>query len=534
MQDSILNQAIPSGGVMAKCRRYASSVPFLGLIVIIGLLLATIIPFLGYYPTYDGIQYTGCIINAVKKYPFNPLNFRCYDHPFGYTLLLGVTQYLDQGNVMLMYFVNLCISALSIVAVYKLMRLSLIEDSIVTPLFSAGIFGLMPLYVVHILQINLDFALASLFVIFLYFLLSKQRWKAVIFASILVLTKETGIAAYICTILVYLYFFVLLEKESARSKVVRLMDEWPLILPGIIMGGYIFLLLFLLPEGGKLFFHQGGLPPNLLIGLNFDNPSMRAFLAFIFVLNFNWILSGFILVFLFVCPLRWESILQRVKGKYIGFFFVLMLGITFIVTRLHQTFWIPRYVLMCYPILVVIFCLAIVPLFPKKPFRFAVLVSVLVLMYISNFRTIDPFSRKIFGTASVGTKIILSTALSQMNFLYNLEGTDVVYALRKMLEDVPIERDHIFFVVDAAAPPLAEAAKSLPSKAQFLRGTSRPEEITPAGLSAMGNPEYIDYVDTPNSLGRENYEYLKSHYRLVSLKQYKYNGYVLTLHSFVQ
>jgi len=534
VQGNISPKTTAVEGAVTKFGRRIFSAPSLGLFIIIVLLLATIIPFFGYYPTYDGNQYFGCIVNAVNKHPFNLLNFRCFKHPFSYSLLLGATQYLDSGNAVLMYLANFCLASISTVAVYKLVRLSLVEDSIVTPLLSAAIFCFMPLYVVHILQIDLDFGVASFYIIFVFCLLTKRRWCAVLLAIMTVLAKEIGIAAYIGTIFAYLYIFVLMEEEPVRAKIIRLMREWPLIFPVMVAIAYMFFLPLLLPKGEMLFFMQGNLPPNFITGFNLDNASMRAFLAFIFILNFNWILSGLILLSLSLAPLQWKSISQRVKGRYFCFFLLLLLNTTYVVTRLHETFWIPRYALLCLPVLAILFGLAVASLLPRKPYRFVLFLPILVLFYLSNFRTIDPLSMRIFRTAPVGEKAILNVAMSQMNFTYSLESIDVFYALRKMLEDVPHDPKHTLFVLGNTAPPLREAAMSLPPKDRSLRATNRLGEITPEGLDKLGSHERLLYVDIPNSLGNNNYEYLKAHYRLVDSRHYQHNGYVLTTYLFVR
>ncbi|MDD4627963.1 MAG: hypothetical protein PHE68_01045 [Candidatus Peribacteraceae bacterium] len=515
-------------------------VRIIGLLLVIILLLCTIIPFFGVTPFYDGISFVNCFNSGVEQPIFNPLNFRCAGHPFGFLLLIGLTQYIDYQNMMLVHLLNLCIAVGGIIAFYKLLKLFLPHDTRIEQILLTAMYALAPLTVIHIIQPAFDFGLMVFFVIFLYFLLTGKRWWASLIALAVLFTKETGIAVYIGTLSIYALVYILTEGKPWKERVRSLINMWPLCIPGLITIAYYAMLPFLLTENDGIFFPnwKGGETVSLRNILDFDisNVSMQAYLKFIFVLNFNWLLSIFVLAFLLIAFFQRKKASELLGGRNILFTLFLLLTAVVIVTR-FRPYFNPRYILLSYPVLLLSFAQALLFFFRKRFMRLSLLLIIFSLIYCSNFRTIDPLSRWTFGTFSVGAKKMLKIApsINQKDALvYNLESTDISYAQEKLIDDLSPDQNHVLFndvkwTIVGPARPFLQFRRRFPANIQI---TYDQTEITIEGSRKFKDPKLLHYVDYPNFQKGEGFEYMKSHYALDSVKTYEHNGFQITLYTF--
>lgn len=408
------------------------SIECVGLLSLSLAYLSLIIIHRDFVPFWDGGYYYSCIQAAVKQ-NFSLLSFRCADHSsIVYVLYLRLTQYADPGNMFLLYLANAILAIASFVAFFFLATqlfsrwLSSLECILLTWLYAC-----MPVLVAHLFQINLDFGLACFFVLYLSFLCRHRLWLASLFAIAMIFTKETGIAASIASSILYLVFFP--PTGTLREKMNCLL---PLVTPGILVMLYAVLLSVSLGSADKIYWSEGSMikmSMGVVLDMNVADPTMQYMLADIFVLNFQWVLTLLILTWPVVSIFRHQERAPRFgsgdqwNAKEMLFCILLFVICVYAVTR-FRPYNNARYVLLTYPLFVIAFGYALIYVFRERRARLMYLCTALALIFVSNFQTIDPVSRKFYGTFPPGEYPILemipdmhSPLFMRDEMVYNLE-----------------------------------------------------------------------------------------------------------------
>ena len=306
-------------------------------------------------------------------------------------------------------------------------------------------------------------------------------------------------------------------RSEVAELVRRLSRLWPLALPA---------LLFLAYAAYRVYVHAPAVAPGAAIPaaqakviwgsdsarllahmfLRLDpHPFARSALALVFVVGFLWLPSALIGVDAIVGAVR--TVTRRpprpLPGSsegLVAFVLAITAALVWVLTR-YVTFSNARYYLPVYPLLLVAALCAAVRLRIPRRARDAVLAMVVVLLAISATRTIDPVSRRLWGTFPFGERQLLRiTALTgeccgygRDQLAYNLEFTalaavqDGLYArLRPTDKTVFVVHDdaNLFTVgpIDAltgrrtlrrggvVSPPVASAGLVLGSRLQITEG----------------------------------------------------------------
>src|SRR5205823_8781470 len=117
------------------------------------------------------------------------------------------------------------------------------------------------------------------------------------------------------------------------------------------------------------------------------------------------------------------------RGLFIALSLVLLV---YVVTRFRFTNG-ARYVLLVSPFLILAFYHALLSLTRRSLTRVLYLATCALLVFVSNFRTIDIVSRTIFGTFPFGSHQMLNTTslaggLRLDSIVYNLEFLELQYS----------------------------------------------------------------------------------------------------------
>jgi hypothetical protein len=503
-----------------------------------------VVPTLWTSPILDSASYYTCIRDATKG-AFKLHLFRCADHSsIAYVLLVGLTQYIDFGNVQLVYLADALLAAAAGLAFYKLLRLLLgnslseLERAIIL-----GIFFTTPAFLAHIIHINLDFPLACFFVLFLASLLYRRPWFAAFFGAAMAFTKETGMAAYAASFLLFVCIFPLMEWRKTGWK--RAMSEIaPLAIPGMLIVLY-FLLLWM--KGWNA--HWGlGEKDIFLIGFNLAHRTTRGFFIDIFVLNFHWLLSLTICIAIVLASVRFLRG-KRHEGPAVDlrawlFVSLLFLPVLYIVTRFVH--WNnARYTLIAFPLLFLLFAAALASLSRRTLVRIIPLAIVAVTIFLSNFRTLDPLSKAYFGTFQFGSHELLTLNRDSFpwyardDIVYNLEfrmlqgvSQDIVAALHPTPATLFVTNRAGDFFFPPAIDPQTRAPALRFRYAYPLLAKEMSPDITPAVVRLLTPENVFYYVDYPNFFGRPALALARSHFRQIASKTFERSGYTVTLYTF--
>jgi len=501
-------------------------------------------------PFWDARVYFDCVATAVHK-PFDILNFRCAGHPsVMYLWAWGITQYLWPWKPAALYAVNMAVGAASIAAFDGIFRQLFPKASAVERVLAVSLYAFAPLFVVHAIVLNLDYAATALFVVFLYFLLAQRFWWAAVFAIATAFTKETGLAACALAVLAYLIAFVLRPGLSWAQRIAQIRSCLPLALVGAALVVYVLLVEVVRHEGRGII---GAYAPisaisassreDAIWNTNLADPSIRAFLVDIFVLNFQWLYAVIIIIAIGVSiaavgPQHSDD--GRLSRR--GMFLTLSLaGLVYVVTR-YRFSNAARYVLLASPVLILAFYHSLQLVVRHRAIRTTYLAGCAVLVLASNFRTIDPVSRSVFGTIPFGRHALLDMSSFFGNLkldcmVYNLEVLYLGYLYGDVAKDIRPEPGTtvlmgnaiFFFPPDIDGRTYALTTDPGHAVPLFVGLGDVKRDVLASHVRADGGLfYYVAFPNTDNTLLKP----LLNEYPLVAVRKYDRKGYTLDLYTF--
>lgn len=519
-----------------------------GLLLVILAFVAIVASHLDAIPIWDAKAYSYCVEEAIQK-PFDVLNFRCAGHPCIVTALLwSLTQYLWPWNPSLMYATNAVLGAASIAAFDALVRLLYpnrpgAEYTLVTALY-----GLAPLFVAHAIFLNVDYGATAIFVLFLYFLLARRFWLASAFAVALMFSKETGATAYAVAILAYVVAFVLEPRASWRQRIAALRSHAPLAAAPIAVSTYVALVAVFRPDpmgwiNAYAPIHVISDRLEAILNTNLADPGIRSFLADIFVLNFQWLYTAVVVAALGAAMIRVERARDQPmglprRGVFLGTAFV---GLVYVVTRYRFSNG-ARYVLLASPVFILTFYGALLFLCASHIRRVSYLAVCAVLVFLSNFRTLDFVSRSIFGTFPFGSHALLDMqglmgGLKLDSLVYNLEFLQLQYLFGDVVRDLRPQPGTILLMGATTYnfPPEVDgrsyALTANPSRALPLFVAIGDITRTNLAKHVRRDGELFFYIAFANA-DNVQLPILLNEYALVAKKQYERHGYTQDLYTF--
>lgn len=434
------------------------------LLVALAIFIAIGIPYIDLAPSFDGSLYVKCILKNVSQ-PFDLWSFDCFNHPsMLYLFLVSIPQYLSYRNLHLLNGVVLIIGSFSLISFYLLSKKLLPIKSRELLAFTL-IYALYPIGWGAFTVFSPDYGCMAISVIYLSTLVYQRQIISLLIGTLLVLTKEQGIMAYTIITSTYFIFYQLdLSKKQALPRFFSsLITHWYQFFPAIVIITYYSIKSF---SGRSLFWGNHADSSLLTMFLSFDlaSPVTLTQLTDMFVLNFTWLMSFFIICGLLLV-IRQLFITKSLSGNKllnttIGFSFVSVVMMTYMLTR-YKTFTNTRYLVIIYPILLLLFA-ALLFKFVRTPKVRIVILSVFVsLNFASLYRTSDPVSKMIFGTFSFGGHELLSkTSLTKEccgngrdQLAYNLEYIQMFRLEEKVYRELGVKHDDVIVIADSDYPP---------------------------------------------------------------------------------
>lgn len=507
-----------------------------------------------FVPLWDGWETLELWLLKAVSQPFNLLNFDNGGHPsMVYFLILSLGQYLDYGNMKLLYITNAILYSLAIICFWGLLKKVFYKvEANKDILILTFMFAFYPITLAQTFQPMPDFGVFIFYVIFLYSLLSQKRFIAVLSGIGLLFSKEYGLLLYLLT-LFFDFIFVMLTKKINFSNLINYFKSKVIfIFPFILL--VIRTILITRHFRGKGVW-LGVDPSNpVLYNISFS-PEVVAripwsYFVVIFIINFNWILSLF--MFFGAIYIIWN----RNRGNTrILFIFCLFIGSTFILT-LFKTFSNPRYFMALYPLMIILFYFGLVSLIRKKIIRDAILTFVALLFFLTNFLTLDPISKKLYGTFKFGKHEMLKmTSITREccgygrdQLVYNLEYMQFHFILNKIQADIkpnegtiivyhPLEGEYIVSNINKKSYERSFDPKGSLNLFQFVRNywympnTYQPNNIIYPFQDLKMKPEMIYFIEFSNMDNIGSLQMFAKYYLIKEVKIYENWGYEIPVYS---
>lgn len=257
-----------------------------------------------------------------------------------------------------------------------------------------------------------DFVLAVFILIALYFFAIKKYLYYGLFASLVVLTKETGIV-FILSVLAVQVVYIFRDIFLKRPWKKELQSTLFLTVPVLVS---VFWFWFLKISGEKSWsdwnFSETANRGTIytifynLISLNFLNKYAFQNWLQLLVLNFNWL--HWLTIILGSLFLLWEYSLKKalklIRSAAIKTVFIIVLfsALYFLSVLSFQTYTIPRYSLPIIPFLLLATSLSLIKIAQKlKLPEFVLFVFLGIFSFLVLFRSLDPVSTRLWGRINV-------------------------------------------------------------------------------------------------------------------------------------
>jgi hypothetical protein len=377
--------------------------------------IALISGHLSYIPMWDGRAYAECAVEASLR-GFAPFYLRCWGHASHfYVAILAISQLVDSGNGVALIAVNAVVLAVGVAGFHRLTRtvFPAREHELDRALLSA-VFLLQPPFLASALQPGLDLPVL-VGTIWTIALLLERRWFWTAAAGIaLVFSKETGILLYALVLGCYATWLVLRSPGPLAARLRTLLPTWPAVVPLAAVAAYLAFYKIFRPGQHALW--TAGIDTPLV--KQFFVPRVDAYLwsylALLFVLNFAWIPSSWVLADAVVGITRFVRRLPRravdsAEPQVLTFLVLLFAATVYALTR-FLTFSNVRYLMIASALLLIPSFAALLRLSLATRLRRVSLVVYALLLVISAERTVDPISRRLWGTFPFGSHEMLRMA----------------------------------------------------------------------------------------------------------------------------
>jgi hypothetical protein len=225
--------------------------------------------------------------------------------------------------------------------------------------------------------------------------------------------------------------------------------------------------------------------------------------------------------------------------------FVVTLATFLAVTR-YQTYSNYRYISVTGPLLALSACWSLLRLFRQTQPRTALLSLALVLIGISNWYTIDPISKRIYGTFKFGDHAMLPIGSAMRDFAYpgydqlqyNFEFAYLDEAINDVFVAVDPEKNVFTAARGSEFGILTRLLKLNHRRTLRLKGTFDLQYLDAGSLKDQeSKPETVHYIAFPNmgeSARKSDLEQLRAIYDVTETRRYGHGGHYLEVYTMVR
>jgi hypothetical protein len=398
--------------------------------------------FLDAVPRWDSAVYYHALLKSMNHFDFtfnSFLNFNWYNHPsMGFGLITSLFQFLTPYNIYMLNIGSLILGLMGIISFYYLSLYLFGKALKKEVLFLTTLFSINPLFFGVSTAYLPDFGVIVFFLAAIASFFHKRHILSLLFFLLLVFSKETGV--YVYTLFVLFYGFFVILHEIKNIKIDKLYNFLLNIIPGII---YFFYLLYTKgahwTAGKPIVFSL-----DCFFCFSFQPTHFVQNWYVMFILNFSWVLSIIILIFILKKLFLKRNNLVNNNLKinefkslvytFLGFIFFFMVFVIYI---------IPSYMTISIVFLLIIFYNALLNIVRNSRYRIILLSIIAILFFAQNLKNIDFFSQKIFGTFTFGNHEVIKVAseYSCDGLIYNTEYVNIDRLINRFHKDFQISKD---------------------------------------------------------------------------------------------
>jgi hypothetical protein len=525
--------------VTYTAERKATAV-FAGVLAVVCALVATRWQ---YAPVWDGRIYAECIATAAESWSAESL--RCGGHASqAFASLAAQVQMVAPRSAIPLLVTNAVLFLAACLGFFRLVRLVFAESAAIDQALLACAFAAQPAFLAAVVQPGLDLPLLPQFIWAIVFML-ERRWLPVILMGLaLAFTKETGVLLYALVVSCYALTVELRAGGTGGERITRVVRLAPLALPTILFVAY---LLYRSTRPNEQIIWSGSSTNESLVS-QFLVPRLDLYqvnyAVLILVLNFAWIMSAVVALDAFVGMVRLAHREPRravavANGERLRFLTILAIVIGYALTR-FTTFGHTRYFVVVTALVLVLFYASLVRLEMPMVARRAIIGSYAALLLVSATRTVDPVSRRIYGTFEFGSHRLLhmtrvtgeccGMGLDQL--VYNLQFTafdalvsDAFAALRPGDSSLVVVPDSTSWILIEGLDPR--------TRRRTLATTNivRPRVMEPRHLVTLRRrPTVGYYVALPNGDDARARRQLETVYSVGPERRFRRYGYSLSVY----
>lgn len=413
-----------------------------------------------YVPIWDSWIYANCVEEAAA-HPLQLERYGCAGHfSHAYVFLLASSHWLGLPGMRGILLVNAMLGMRAIAALYGIARAALPGESYrLDCAILASAWAFHPIFFASAVFVNIDFGVLVFGLITLSCLLRNQTYPTAVFGLLLVFSKEVGCLVYAIFLICYLVFFVGRVSATPNRKIALVMRLWPLTLPFLAILIYF---LGLRPATVPLWGNADAASIlDQLTTVRLLAPETAAALSGIFVLNFSWLSSAVVAADLIHRGFGWcigrsTRSVEAAHPQGLSCVLWVIVILIFCLTR-FQTSVSVRYFAIIYPMLLLACLAAAARLAVPVLLRRTMFGCLTLLFLVSSFRTVDPVSKRIYGSFQFGEHPML--AMTSINheccgygidqLVYNLEFVRVHEALDAALTQLRPSHRRPIMMADA-------------------------------------------------------------------------------------
>jgi hypothetical protein len=490
--------------------------------------------------------YDRCLMDPLESGHFDLLELNCFGHPSMLFMVLFVPgQLLSFGSAVLLNLTNVLLGLLAIGAFWVLTTVFLPgTDRRSERLLATALFAVWPASIGGCLSMTPDYGVLVFSLVYLALLLTNRIALAALAGLFLVFSKEFGVLLFGLATALFVVVRFASGRRTLRERLREAFGHWILIAPALLyfaISAYTFLTR---PTeavwGGKA---SAASAVTRFVRFNPAELLFGRYGPLIWVLTFSWVLTALLLVaaIRLAAFSRARATLRSLAVSKAELLFLVLFfaAAVFALTR-YETFANVRYLLPLAPLLILASVVSLEITLPWPAARRATLGILFVLLVASNFRTIDPVSRMVWGTFPFGRhRLLQMTSWSDEccgygrdQLVYNLEYLKFHDLQNAMFRDIHPQTRTVFVANTWADWWLAGRITPDGSRTLRLSGTERIHYTNPTALQKRRSPpETAYFVAFPNFDNNEELRTLRRTYQVVSRKIYDKLGYAITVYA---
>jgi hypothetical protein len=410
-----------------------------------------------------------------------------------------------------------------------------------------ALFALHPAVLASVVQPNIDLPMLPAFLWSIVFIVRRRWIPLVLVGTALVLAKESGVLLYAVLLFSYAVSVVLPGATSSRSPISALRKLLPLAIPIGVFAAYIAYRI-IIPHAVVLS-AAGTTDKSILYQFLVPriDPYFISYSAIIFVLNFAWVLATVLALDVAGAVLRRRRKRHRqpiIGTKRLAVRLLVVLGVTtmYALTR-YSSYANTRYLLPVFALLPLMSYPGIVRLAVRPWVRRTILSSLVVLGLVSSVRSIDPVSRRIYGTFAFGEHAMLRmTRLTreccgagQDQLAYSLEFSVLSDLTSEVTQRVVTDSTAIIVPPRMVWQPVGRVDRLSRRRTLALERSITPPVLGADSLSRTPDvPALAIYLALPNGDVAGGRKLLQPWYEIGDSIKVRRRGYELTAYSLVR